>query len=105
MGREKRTFSKEEKISILEEAKKEGVNVTLEKHGVYPGTYYSWKQKYEQMGEEGFKHGMTKEHLKEIKRLEKENAMLKKIVAEKELEVQLQQELVKKKYPHLFQKK
>jgi putative transposase len=48
---------------------------------------------------------MTKQHLKEIKRLEKENALLKKIVAEKELEVQLQHELVKKKYPHLFQKK
>lgn len=105
MGREKRTFSKEEKMSILNEAKEKGVNVTLEKHGLYPATFYSWKTKYEQMGEDGFKHGMTRQHLKELKRLEKENAMLKKIVAEKELEVQLQHELVKKKYPHLFQKK
>lgn len=101
----KRTFSKEEKINILNEASKNGVNVTLEKHSIYPATYYSWKSKYEQLGEDGLKHGMTKHHIKEIKRLEKENAMLKKIVAEKELEVQLQHELVKKKYPHLFQKR
>lgn len=105
MGRTKRTFSKEEKISILKEAETKGVNITLEKYGIYPATYYSWREKFDQMGEEGFKHGMTRKHQKELRRLEKENAMLKKIVAEKELEVQLQQELVKKKYPHLFQKK
>lgn len=105
MGKEKRTFSKEQKLSILQEAKEKGVNITLAKHSIYPATYYDWKRRFEQMGEEGFKHGMTKQHLKEVKRLEKENAMLKKIVAEKELEVQLQQELVKKKYPQLFAKK
>lgn len=105
MGRTKRTFSKEEKVSILKEAETKGVNITLEKYGIYPATYYSWREKFDQMGEEGFKHGMTRKHQKELRRLEKENAMLKKIVAEKELEVQLQQELVKKKYPHLFQKK
>jgi putative transposase len=105
MGKKKRTFSKEDKINILNEASKNGVNITLEKHNVYPATYYSWKKKYEDMGEEGFKHGMTKKQQKEIRRLEKENSMLKKIVVEKELEVRLQQEFVKKKYPHLFQKK
>ncbi len=105
MGKEKRTFSKEDKLNILKEAKENGVNVTLEKHAIYPATFYDWKRKYDQMGEDGFSHGMTKKHLKEIKRLEKENTMLKKIVAEKELEVQLQQELVKKKYPQLYAKK
>lgn len=105
MGRKKRRFSNEDKINILKEASAKGVNVTLEKYGVYPATYYLWKSKYEQMGEQGLKHGMTIQHLKEIKRLEKENALLKKIVAEKELEVQLQHELVKKKHPHLFSKK
>lgn len=41
---------------------------------------------------------MTKERLQEIQRLQKENAMLKQIIADKELEVRLQQELIKKKY-------
>ena len=41
---------------------------------------------------------MTPAHLKEIRRLEKENAMLKQLVAEKELEGKLKDELLKKKY-------
>jgi len=94
----RRTFSKETKLSILQEAKENWVNVTLLKHGLYPVTYYSWKKKFEQMGEEGFSHGMTPEHLKEIKRLEKENELLKKLLAEKELEGHLKSELLKKKF-------
>jgi len=93
----RRKFSKEEKLSILKEAQENGVNVTLLKHGIYPVTYYSWKKKYEEMGEAGFRHGMTPKHLKEIKRLEKENALLKKLLAEKELEGHLKDELLKKK--------
>lgn len=99
MSMKKRTFSKEEKLQILEEAKKQGVQPTLDKHGIYPATYYSWKKKYESMGEAGFRHGMTPEHLKEIKRLEKENELLKKLLAEKEMEAHLKDELLKKKYP------
>jgi len=94
----KRTFSKEEKLQILREAQEKGVKITLEKHGVYPATYYSWKNKYEEMGELGFRHGMTPAHIKEIKRLEKENALLKKLLAEKEIEGHLKDEMIKKKY-------
>jgi len=94
---QRRTFSKEQKLSILTEATKNGINTTLSKHGIYPSTYYSWKRKYESMGEFGFRHGMTPAHLKEIKRLEKENSLLKKILAEKELEGHLKDELLKKK--------
>jgi len=94
----KRKFTKEEKLHVLREAEEKGVKDTLEKHGIYPATYYSWKKKYEDMGEMGFRHGMTPEHIKEIKRLEKENATLKKLLAEKELEGHLKTELLKKKY-------
>jgi putative transposase len=41
---------------------------------------------------------MTPEHLKEIKRLEKEKSLLKKLLAEKELEGHLKSELLKKKF-------
>ncbi len=95
----KRSFSKEEKLLILEESKMLGVKATLSKHGLYPATFYSWRKKHEQMGEEGFRHGMTPAHLKEIRRLEKENEMLKQLVAEKELEGRLKDELLKKQYP------
>ena len=95
---EKRKFSKEQKLQIIKEASENGVTLTLDKHGIYPATYYSWKKKFETMGEDGFRHGITPEHIKEIKRLEKENDLLKKILAEKELESKLKDELIKKKY-------
>jgi putative transposase len=94
----KRTFTKEEKLQIIKEASEQGVKPTLEKHGVYPASYYSWKQKYEQMGEEGFHHGMTPKHLKRIRELEKENSNLKQLLAEKELENKLKGDLLKKKW-------
>jgi putative transposase len=95
----KRTFTKEEKLNILEEVKKNGVQATLDKFGIYPATYYSWKKKFETMGETGFQHGMTPAHLKEIRKLEKENNLLKKLLAEKDVEAHLKDELLKKKYP------
>ena len=98
MSRSRRKFSKEEKLSILKEAGEHGVKVTLEKHGIYPATFYAWRKKFESMGEEGLDHGMTKAQLKRIRELEKENQMLKELVAEKELEGRLKDELLKKKY-------
>lgn len=92
----KRTFKKEEKLSILREAAENGVKPTLDKHGIYPATYYSWKKKLSEMGEEGLDHGMTKAHLKRIRELERENSKLKEIVAEKELEVRMHEEVKKK---------
>lgn len=94
----KRTFTKQEKLSILKEAAENGVTITLDKHGIYPATYYSWRKKFKEMGEEGLTHGMTKEYLKRIRELEKENLKLKEIVAEKELEGRLKDELLKKKW-------
>lgn len=94
----KRTFSKEEKIRIINESREKGVTATCEKYGIYAASYYSWKKKLDQMGEEGLDHGMTPEHLKRIRQLEKENSMLKQLLAEKELEGKLKSELLKKKY-------
>ena len=98
MSMEKRIFTKEEKLKILKEATAHGVTTTLEKFGIYPATYYSWRKKYETMGEAGFQHGMTPPQLKKIRRLEKENKTLKELLAEKELEGRLKDESLKKKY-------
>ena len=95
----RRTFSKEKKLQILQEAKAEGVKMTLDKYGIYPATYYSWRKKYEQMGEQGMDYGMTKARLKEIRRLEKENAVLKELMVEKDLKIKMQQEIIKKNRP------
>jgi putative transposase len=94
----KRTFTTEEKTRILKEAAETGVTATCEKYGLYAASYYSWKKKMDQMGVEGLQHGMTPEHLKRIRQLEKENQLLKQLLAEKDLEGRLKDELIKKKY-------
>jgi len=94
-------FSKKEKLAILKEASEQGVTLTLEKYGIYPGTFYYWKNKFEQLGEAGMQHGVNKKQLADIRRLEKENRMLKELLAEQQLESRLKDELLKKKYPHL----
>jgi putative transposase len=91
-------YTDKEKLAILKEGELHGVKKTLSKYGLYPGTYYYWRKKYKAMGVEGLQHGANKERLKELKQLRKENEMLKQIVAEKELESKLKDELLKKKY-------
>jgi len=98
MSMEKRTFTKEEKLEILKEATAHGVTATLEKFGIYPATYYSWRKKYDTMGEAGLRYGMTLPQLKEIRRLGKENKTLKELLAEKDLEIRLKDDALKKKY-------
>ena len=95
---EKRTFTKEEKLKIIKEASEQGVKPTLEKHNIFPASYYSWKKKFETMGIEGFAHGITPEQLKRIRELEKENKALRELVVEKELEGKLKDDLLKKKF-------
>ena len=46
MSQEKRKFTKEVKLQILQEASEKGVNATLNRHGIYPATYYNWKKKF-----------------------------------------------------------
>lgn len=81
----KRKFTTQDKLAIIKEASSKGVKATLAKYDVYPATYYAWKKKFAEMGEEGFQHGMTTKKLRALKNLERENRQLKELVAEKEL--------------------
>jgi putative transposase len=94
-------YSKEEKLSILKEATEMGIKGVLDKYGLYPATYYYWKRKFDQMGSVGLDHGMSKKNLAKIRKLEKENAALKQLLVERELESKIKDEILKKKYPHL----
>jgi putative transposase len=53
------------------------------KIGVTEQTYYRWRKEY---------GGMQVEQAKRLKALEKENALLKRLVAEKELDIQILKE-------------
>ena len=94
-------WTKKEKLSILSESQKNGVKQTLSKYDIYPGTFYYWKKRLADLGEQGMDHGSSKAKNAEIRALEKENAMLKQLLAEEKLEGKLKNELLKKKYPHL----
>ena len=86
------------KLRIMEECQKHGVVVGCKKYGIYPAICYNWVRKFKSMGAEGLQHGMTKEYLKEIRRLEREHARLKDPVVQKELESSMKDELLRKKY-------
>ena len=96
----KRSWSKEEKLKILAEAKNEGVQVTLRKHGIYPVTYYSWKKKLMVDGESGLSDTAARRKVHQrVKQLEDQVGLLKELLAERDMEIALRDELLKKKYP------
>lgn len=96
----KRKWSKEEKLAILKAAQQEGVQVTLRKHGIYPATYYTWKKKYAASGESGLDdQARRRKDQRYIRQLEEELSLAKQLLADKEMELALKDELLKKKYP------
>lgn len=97
MKRQKRTWTVDEKLAILKEAEEEGPAKVCRKHGIYPSTYQYWKKKYESQGQEGLKPQYVKRNDQELAKLKKENDQLKKLLAEKELALQLKEEMFKKK--------
>ena len=92
-------FSAAEKLAILKEVKLKGLKETLAKYELFPATYYYWKKKHMVYGDEGLNRQSSKDHDARVRRLEKENEQLKLLLAEKELESKLKDELIKKKYP------
>ena len=96
----KQKWSLEEKLKILEEGKKEGNTVTIRKYNLYPSTYYGWLKRYGNDGKTGLENRTKRRKEKNyIRQLEDEVGLLKQLLAERDLEVALQNELLKKKYP------
>ena len=89
-------FTDQEKLSIIAEAQKQGVKVTLAKYDLYPATYYYWKKQLKLSGPND-----NKDLRMRIKQLEKENVALKELLAEIQLASKLKDDLLKKKYPEL----
>ncbi len=98
-------FSKEEKLKILEEAKSQGVLVTLSKYGLSPGTFYYWRRKLTVYGEDGLSHQSVKNQEEIARKLEKENEELRKLLEQKTIESRMMDELLKKMYPELNKKR
>jgi len=97
MKASKRSWSVEEKLAMLQDIEKGDIVEGCRKHQIYPATYYLWRNQYRLNGEQGLGSKSGRKSDKELRRLEKENLQLKKLLAEKELESSLKDELLKKK--------
>ena len=90
-------WSLKEKLEILEQAKEFGVVETCRKFSVSTGNYYNWRKKFEQKGEAGLKTTYQKKS-KELREAEEENRVLRKLLSDREIELEVQRELLKKKF-------
>ena len=59
------------------------------KAGISEATYFNWKKKYD---------GLLPDEMRRLKQLEDENAKLKKLIAERDLEIDVMKEISRKKW-------
>lgn len=85
----KSRFTEEQMVAILREADRTSVAEVSKKHGVSDQTLYIWRKKF---------GTMEVADAKRLKALEVENARLKKLLAERDLEVEVMKEIAAKKW-------
>jgi transposase-like protein len=85
-----------EKVSIIAEAKAQGAIETARKHGISHRTLLDWQQQHESGGDESLA-SKTSISNADYKKLLLENSRLKELVADKELQLKIQGEFLKKK--------
>lgn len=91
----RKKWSFEEKLLIIHEVERCGLVQTMRQHQIAASTYYKWKEKYDLEGEDGLKQTYRRSD-PEVKRLQVENLRLKQLLADKELALQIKDELLKK---------
>jgi transposase-like protein len=96
MKKHRRTRSLAEKLEALQLLKKEGIGKTSRQLEVSSTTLYKWQALFEQQGEQGLVEKAASGKNPELERLQRENRELKMLVAEKELTIRVQSELLKK---------
>ena len=86
----RKRFTEEQIIGVLREAEA-GAKVAelLRKHGISEATFYNWRAKY---------GGMTVSEAKHLKELELENARLKRLLADAELDKAALKDLLGRKW-------
>jgi putative transposase len=80
----------EQIVKILEQAERgeQSVGAVCREHSIAEATFYRWRRAY---------GGMSLSEAQRLKELEKENARLKRLLAERMLEVDAMKELLAKK--------
>lgn len=85
----KSRFTEEQMVGMLREADRTTVAAVAKAHGVSEQTLYTWRQRF---------GGMDSSDVKRLRQLELENARLKKLVVERDLEIEVMKEIAVKKW-------
>ncbi len=85
----KSRFSEEKMVKILRETDKAPVAQVAKKYGVSEQTVYAWRKRFGKL---------EAVDVKRLRQLEQENAKLKKLVAERDLEIDVMKEVARKKW-------
>ena len=85
----KSRFTDEQVVGIVREADRDPVGEVAKRHGVSEQTIYTWRKRF---GE------LRTEDVRRLRQLEAENARLKKLVAERDLEIEVMKEVAAKNW-------
>jgi transposase-like protein len=85
----KSRFSEEKMVQILREADRTPIGEVAKQYGISEQTIYNWRRYFGSMGSAD---------VKRLRELEQENARLKKMVADRDLEIDVMKEIAAKKW-------
>jgi putative transposase len=85
----KARFTEEQMVAIMREADREPVAMVAKRHGISEQTIYVWRKRF---------GGLQSNDVRRLKQLEAENARLKKLVAERDLEIEVMKEVAAKNW-------
>ena len=80
-------FTEEQMVSVLREADRDPVAAVAKRHGISEQTIYTWRKRF---------GGFQPDDVRRLKRLEAENARLKKLVADLSLDKEALQSVIRK---------
>ena len=82
-------FADEQMVAIVREADRQPVADVAKRHGVSEQTIYTWRKRF---------GTIEASDVRRLKALEAENARLKKLVAERDLEIEVMKEIAVKNW-------